>query len=387
MSSSSQKVYVIGLPGERRSSPANPTPDRKRVQNSDGIPAPQTPVSVSSRPWGRLATALFLGPIAAVLWLPTPRGRTRWLAISGVCLAIVVTLVGTGWPFLAGTAESSKGVFKWLVVAPALGFAFASVWVRAFGLVMARRRAYLPAGIPWLRHPGVVGAAGLVVPGLGLLLAGCPRLGARMFGLLAPLAAAAIVLTHAPWLWALRAVAPNPGISGPGLETVFVSATGCVVVIALTWIFQALDGVRRAAPNPSPAVSGLVSASLLAALAVFSVCFRPADLADQLDSLGAKFQCDGWQVVPLLLSETASRLDPATPDYLARAAHLHSALGRYKAAGDRRDLLVERALAWTAAAESASREGRGDATAPRNEVDPLWKEAETTWPRITRLFR
>jgi hypothetical protein len=123
MSPSSKKVYVIDMPGERRTPPADLSTDSERAWSSDRIPELQTPVSAAPHPWGRLATALFLGPIAAVLWLPTPRGRIRWLAISAVCLAIAVTLAGTGWPFLPGTVESSKGVLKWLIIAPTLGFA------------------------------------------------------------------------------------------------------------------------------------------------------------------------------------------------------------------------------------------------------------------------
>jgi hypothetical protein len=387
MSSSSKKVYVIDMPGERRTPPADLNADRDRAWSSDRIAAPQTPVSAPARPWGRLATALFLGPIAAVLWLPTPRGRVRWLAISAVCLAIVVTLAGTGWPFLPGIVESSRGVLKWLIIAPTLGFALASVWARAFGLVMTNRKARLSAGMPWLRNPSVVGAAGLVVPGLGLLLTGHPRRGAFMFGLLAPLAAVALVLAHAPWLWAHRAAASNPGISGPVLEALFLLATGCAVLIALVWVIQALDGIRQAAPTPSPVASGLVSVSLLAAIVMFSVGFRPVTVAEQLDSVGARLQLNGWRVVPLVLSETASRLDPATPEYLARAAKLHAALGQDKAARARRVLLAERARAWTTAAESAKRSRGTEGLALPNEVDPLWADAETTWSRIAVLFR
>jgi hypothetical protein len=302
---------------------------------------------------------------------------------------MIVTLTSTGWPLLAGTLESSKGVLKWLLIVPALGFALATAWARAIGLVMSSRAARFPDGVRWVRRPVVVGAAGLIVPGLGLLLSGRPRLGAWMFGLLAPLAACALVLAHAPRLWTLPSPASMSGISRPDLETVFLAATGCTAVILFAWIVQALDGIRRVTPAPSSTLSGLVSAGLLVALVLFGVGFRPVVVAEQLHSAGTRFQRDGWRVVPLVLSEAAYRLDPATPEYLSRAAALHGDLGRNEAARARWDLLTERARAWTAAARSAGRGGGAEVVVPAlpHEVDRVGTGAETFWSGIATLFR
>ena len=379
MASPSQKVYVIHVPSPDSGPSAGPAASRTRPPSGDRTPAPTVPAAVPPRPWARLLSALLLGPVAAVRWLPTPPRRHRWLAISAVCLAAAVTLVGRGWPLLAGTVSSSGGVLKWLLIVPTLGFALAAVWARGLGLVMSSRSARFPEDLPWLRHPGVIGAAGIVLPGLGLLLTGHTRRGAWTFGLLAPLVAASLVLLHAPWLWAHRAVASKPGISGPALETVFLIAGAWVVVIAFAWIIQALDGLRRASPAPSPRVSGFVSAGLLAAWVGFGLGFRPADVAGRLDSVSANLERGGWRVVPLLLSESATRLDPATPRYLARTADLYVALGRGAAAHARRDLLAERARAWEA---TAARAGRGAAVA-----SPVRGGGPESWEQVAALFR
>jgi hypothetical protein len=356
---------------------------------------PQTAAPFALRPWGRLASTVVLGPVAAAWWASSPRRRARWIAISAVSLVGVVTLFGGGWPLLPATVESPRGILKWLVVAPLLGFALASVWARALGLVMSRRATRPPDGDGRIRHPGVVGAAGLVVPGLGLVLAQRSRPSGWLFGLTAPLAAAGLVLLHATWLWERRATSVTPGLSAPALETVFLAAAGIVATVGLVWLVQALEGVRRAAPSPSPRVSGLVSVGLLVAIAAFGIGFRPADVAARLGSTAGSFQRDGWRVVPLVLTEAAVRLDPATPDYLARAAGLHAALGRGEAAHACRDRLAERARDWSAAARQAGRPPRPSSSVapatPAGQAAPAVQavraEVGSTWSRMDALFR
>jgi hypothetical protein len=142
--------------------------------------------------------------------------------------------------------------------------------------------------------------------------------------------------------------------------------------------------VRRTA-RPSPLASGLVSAGLLAALVALAVGFRPATVADQLDRVAASLQEEGYRAAPLALSEVASRLDPATPVYLARAADLHAALGRGEAAQARRDRLAERARAWTAAAVDAGRPP--DPATPVSEAAPVHADAALAWTGVSTLYR
>jgi hypothetical protein len=364
MSSGSPKVYVIKKPGS--SGPPEPIPSTQDEPGTQSHGNPSNSVSQSrmvkqtnpreSRK--ALTLAYLVGPVTISRWL-SGRSSLLWSALgfgsvlTGFCLLMLRSR------FDAWVETTSFGLLWWFVIVPPLVLLIGFVWARsvtAAGRLNPVAFSRLPKR---LRSPAAVAAAGVLVPGLGLTLTGRSRLAGCAFLLVAPLAAAAVVFSRWHWLWD-RSRTPVPaGVSGHGLEVVFVATIAVASVSAILWLIQALDGARRVSSSRSLVVADTASLALLASLAVFAVAFRPASLALNLHSTAVTLRSDGYQLIPLGLNEAAVRLDPATPAYLAEAVELYGAVGMWDKAREKSRLLEERAKEYTRLAFGGHQEAMG----------------------------
>jgi hypothetical protein len=227
----------------------------------------------------------------------------------------------------------------------------ATSWACAVAAAVDNRTAAAGRFRSRMRRPWAVGVLGALVPGLGLLIAGYPKRAALTLGIVGPMAAAAVILLNWRWLWERNQFAASSGISGTALEITFLAAAGIVVVMLLIWIVQFLDGVRRVSTSRSRGFADAIGFALLVSIILFLTTFQPTPLAQNLYAAAASFQDDGFLVIPLALCETATRLDPASPAYLARAAELNEALGMKIQASAKREIIDRRAREYLEVAD------------------------------------
>jgi hypothetical protein len=294
-----------------------------------------------ANPWKRVLASYLTGPISVAVWMHGP-GRKTWMVTGLACIAIAMLLVTSGASIGASLLDQSYGVLFWLVVVPLAIVALATAWTLAID--RAGRGKTIPASwYPnWIRRPWSIFLCGLMVPGLGLRIAGRPKYAARVFWIVGPLAAALVIILNSRRLWHRSLSGIPAGISGPSLETIFVIATVGGVVMLLAWIVQALDGSRRVSNRRSVAGSNVVSIVLLVTLVLGAVSFRPIEFARDLDVAGTALRAEGFRLIPLKLSEAAARLDPAAPVYVADAAELAKELGMTELAREKREILERR---------------------------------------------
>jgi hypothetical protein len=207
-----------------------------------------------------------------------------------------------------------------------------------FALLEAGRGSALPqAGsrdhLGDLRHPGVIGLLGFLLPGFGLLITGHRRRAAWAMGMVGPLSAAVVIVGHGSWLWRMNHSQGQRGLPGLTLELVLLATALIALVALLSWIVQALEGARCAARLTEKVARGdSFAIALLVSIAVFLVAFKPVRVAETLHSLAVATRLEGLRVIPLCMEEAALRLDPGTPLYAIEAAELHEELGRHEAA-------------------------------------------------------
>lgn len=342
----SQKVWVINPPRtDHKKAPSDPSGTGTAGSHARFKPAQYQAIVSDESPgsrWLRVVRAYLLGPFALTLW---PRGRFRlaWAVAGAASMVAVVSLVAGRADFAAWIDSVPNGLLLWIAVVSAAFVTAATAWSRAVHLAGRDYPTLAVLSPNWLRRPRAVCALGMLVPGLGLLVAGYPRRAALLLWAAGPLALAIFTLSQWRWLWERGQSAVPPGISGPSLEIFLVAATGVVAVGLLTWIVQALDGARRVSSmRRSPAFANAVSLALLVSLALFSMTYRPVSLAQSLGAAAVALHRDGLRVIPLGLAEAAARLDPASPEYLAHAALLNDELGMKDAAQAKRDTLERR---------------------------------------------
>ncbi len=289
-----------------------------------------------------------LGPLALLL---TPRGRRGGI---GAALAAVA---GTSWALL---------IWQWRAVLARVlsGGATAGIWTALVGLALlvgcgTWARAVLcigqdlllqPQRLPrWLRRSRVIGAVGLVVPGLGLLIAGRRRRAAAVLGLTGPFLCAVLILLRAGPLWAERSWPYLQHVPPVSLEIMFLGAGATVMIGVIVWLGQALEGFRltTVVSGRRPARSDRTAAALLMALLAFGLLFDPAAVARRLDEESRSLAGAGCRLIPLTMLLAANRLDPAQPVYLLRASQFYASLGRPRTAARIRE---ELALRWRSCA-------------------------------------
>ncbi|MBP2681340.1 MAG: hypothetical protein H6Q78_1203 [Candidatus Krumholzibacteriota bacterium] len=336
------KVYIIDDPSR--------TATRKRRTATAGKRPARTPSSETASPlrikrhgWLLALRAYALGPINLVLW-PRGKGRIAW-AIVGAGSLVATALLWIWWSaFFDVLARFERGVVFWVVSVVLVILLIATAWARA--VATSERRVCWPRVV---RHSGAVCMLGLVLPGLGLLIAGRRWKAAVAIWCAGLLVAAIVVAKHWRWLVA-------NGVDGQGdlthhtIEGVLCVAAGCVVFGFITWLVFAFDGVRAVSPAArSGSVANGLALALLVTLTSFLATFRPISIARELDSAAERLRQDGLRVIPLALYEFASMLDPGTPTYLAGAAMLYDELGLDDTAAAKRDLLERRAAQFAGA--------------------------------------
>jgi hypothetical protein len=304
--------------------------------------------------------AYLAGPVTIARWLNGRRGLV-WSAVGfGSALTAFVLLLLRS-RFDAWIETTSGGLVWWWLVVPTLALIIGCVWARAVAAA-GRRHTVAYSRLPRrLRMPAIIAAMGLLVPGLGLMLSGRSRLAGWSFALVAPAAAVVVVLARWDWLWD-RGRTPVPsGLSGPGLETALIVTLAATSIVAVLWLVQALDGARRVTTSRSLAVADAASLALLASIAIFATSFRPAAVAENLHATAVALRVDGYRLIPLGLNEAASRLDPATPAYLAEAVELYGAVNMWEKAEEKRSILEAKANEYTRLAFGHRRVAQGAA--------------------------
>jgi hypothetical protein len=374
MAHGTPKVYVIKpSKGENRGVPAGRSTSGSPSQSQASRTTPS-----SSRPgkrWRDILLAYLFGPLTVPLW---SRGRSRivWLVVGygSVAVGALMVLLGeslTGW--LGGI---SNGPVIWLTTVSVVTLLIAVTWVRAI-LAVTSGGPTIGSRFPaWMRRPGPVAALGMLVPGLGLQTGGYTRRGAWAFGIVGPVAAAAIVLAHWRWLWECSRSAMKPGISGHSLEILLMAAAGVASAGVLVWIVQALDGARRVSTSRTRSRANVASVALLLSLAFFAFTFRPVSFAVGLGATAASLRHEGLKLIPLGLCEVAMRLDPASPAHIAQAAEINEELGMSDAARAKRRVIEQRARAYNEFVVGTV--GHGGTAAPSDADRPLDVEDHVT---------
>jgi hypothetical protein len=332
-----EKHPVTIQPNQRYSEPVRPTPP----------PAPVEPIkrrvkaAVPAKPKLHFALLLtltyLLGPLAIVL---TSRGRQeKYMVLAGgFSVAVTVALVLARF---GGVVRADRPASAWLwlaltITAAICGF---SAWARALSHVGREGVPHVNKLPHWLRRGSAISALGLVAPGSGLLLSGCGRRAATTLWLLWPAAAALVVLFNAMGLWRHHLASGWLAATGPALEFTFMIAAGIAAISFLGYIAQALEGMRQVVVEPGlkTRVKGdYYAVAVVAAVVVLAVVANPAQMAHQISVGGDVLREEGFQSIPLQLSLTASRLDPARPEYTLQAMELYAELGRAEKADELR---------------------------------------------------
>jgi len=336
------KVYIID-------DPSRTSTRKRRMARAGKRPArapsgePGAPLRTKRHGWFLALRAYAFGPVNLVLW---PRGKHRiaW-AIVGASSLVATALLWIWWSaFLDVLARLERGVVFWVVSVALVILLAATAWARA--VATSERRVCWPRVVC---SSGAVCTLGLVLPGLGLLIAGRRWKAAVAIWCAGLLVAAIIVARHWRWLVA-NGVGEQGGLTHQTIEGVLCVATGCVVFGFLAWLVFAFDGVRAVSPVArSGSVANGLALALLVTLASFFANFRPTSAARDLNSAAERLRQDGLRVIPLALYEFASVLDPSSPTYLAGAATLYDELGLSHTAAAKRDLLERRATQFAAA--------------------------------------
>lgn len=317
------------------------TTDRRAARTPSSEPG--APLRTKRYGWLLALRAYALGPVNLALW-PHGKHRIAW-AIVGASSLATTALLWIWWSaFLDVLARLERGVVFWVVSVALVILLAATAWARS--VATSEQRVCWPRVV---RGSGAVCLLGLVLPGLGLLIAGRRWKAAVAVWCAGLLAAAVIVAKHWRWLVA-NGVGGQGGLTHQTIEGVLCVAAGCVVFGFLACLVFAFDGVRAVSPIArSSSVANGLALVLLVTLTCFFATFRPISIARDLDSAAERLRQDGLRVIPLALYEFASMLDPGTPTYLAGAAMLYDELGLDDTAEAKRDLLERRAAQFAGA--------------------------------------
>ena len=332
-------------------------------------------IAACRHPERLLVATYLLGPFALLL---TPQGRCdrKW-SFSALLAGAAGLFLLIRWGSVQTRMAVGESSVMWFIAAGVVIGLCLATWSRAVVLTGRMLGAPQTRRLPyWLRQPWATGLAGLVVPGLGHLIAGRARRAAAALCLLGPTLLAALILTHADRLWlGYQALGVNAS-SGLALERVFILAAATVVLGGMTWIALALDSARLQGVVPALCRrqrGDWFAGALVLTLIVSAVALRPAGMAQRLDHYAVALQDEGLQLVPLWLERSAAELDPAQPIYMLRCADLYTALGQTGRAASLRESLDERwvtyatmlrAENWTEAAQAAETAASRQVTPP-----------------------
>lgn len=295
-----------------------------------------------------------LGPFALLV---TRQGRKSKVWMWGALgFGIASVLIVWRWKAILSLLEGrGLAVVPVVLISALIILMSLAAWTRAI-FIMGRRNIMLPQILPkWIKRPGPVGALGLAVPGLGLIISGHPKRGAIAFWAVGTLILPVLVLSNATWLWNLHRGAGT--VAGDTLEILFLMMGALGLLAGLTWIVQALDGARLAEHRfiRSEGPRGDTAAfALLVAIIAFAVMFEPASVAKSLDRFAVSTRHEAYRIVPLYMELAAMRLDPSQPLFAMRAADFYDGLGRHDDARIIREDLYDR---WKTCVSALRRNG------------------------------
>ena len=338
----SNKLWIIDLgeefaveetireqPETTRSIPQTPPPAKRVIRRASPPPAapPKRPARRLHFAY-KLALTYLLGPFALLLW---QRGRSNPLWSTASLLSGIGSIIlAWQWRGLLSLAAGNPLPVPLLLLTGITGLAAFTSWARALHLAFAsgaRSHTSLPA---WMRTRWAVTGLGLLAPGLGLYLAGSYRRAVAALWALWPVFPAGVILAHAGWTWRRLRMTP-PGSPGRELFEHLVLAAAVILVLGLAiWLIQALAGLHlktRLTPGVYGAHGDRYALALLAAVIALVILAPPGNMASVLDRASARLHDQGYRFIPLQLSLSAHRLDPAEVSYSLQVAALHQELG------------------------------------------------------------
>ena len=289
--------------------------------------------------------AYLAGPYAI---LATRHGRESrfWVSLAILSCTAAAIIVARADKIFAGPHGTGTIFLLWLFLACLASAAGFAAWARGI-LLLGRHKGWLLRRLPAsVKHPGIAGIFGIVVPGFGLFIAEHPRRAACVIMMACSTAISTLVLAQAPALWRLsKAAGPLAG-QGYALEQVFLVLGGIVFLGAFAWIVQALDGARLAGHRMDGGAAqphgDWAAVALIMAIMGLLVTFKPSDVAETLDRFAVSMREDGLRVIPLYASYAAMRLDPSQPAHAVQAIEINEDLGRLDAAFALRRELAEK---------------------------------------------
>jgi hypothetical protein len=277
--------------------------------------------------------------------------RIVWalLGPGAICAGVLLCIFGSA--LRASLDYVPYGDLVWVVLQTVVVTSIVGTWAAAISSARQVRPIRTSPRASWVLNAPAATFAGLLVPGLGLMMAGKRKLAAVAFGTLAPLVSAALLLGQ--WRWVIgHSHSPVPAaLSGHAGEIALAVAFVVLVLSLLAWIVQALDGARRASWGRISR-PGAVSFALVVSLAVFAATFRTRTVARNLDWTASALHAEGLQLLPWGLYEVAARLDPRAPRYQVRAAELAAGLGMDGVAAARWARLEAESAEWIAARQA-----------------------------------
>ena len=142
------------------------------------------------------------------------------------------------------------------------------------------------------------------------------------------------------------------------LETIFMLAAGILMVGLIGWIAQALEGARQMMGEPGirhRMRGDWYAAALLFTLVGMALVWDPSAMAGHLDGGSIVLREKGFRLIPLKLSQSAHRLDPAPSQYAIQAMELCEELGRIQEAARWRSELDGNLASYLALVQSENR--------------------------------
>lgn len=343
-----------------------------------------------------LLLAYLLGPFAIFV---TREGRKSkfWLSAaigSGIATAILLTM----WRSISAWLEAGSASNLLLIVLTSfVVLAAVTTWVRAVLLIGRYSNIIVPNLPSWIRQSWMTGTLGLIVPGLGLFIAGRVKRAAIALWVVGTALLSIFILSNASLLWDGNQGSGSAVIASRTLEYMLLALGAISLIGALTWIVQALDGARLAGnrSNQNNRVQGnVIAIALLVAIIIFSVMSEPATIAKTLDRFAVSKHLEGYQVIPLCMARTAIRLDPSQPEYVMRAAMFYEDLGEQQTARIMREELVERWEPCVSVAKQHNSRGRvgahsslrgnvGISSRMKKRIEEEWV---SSWDRIMAFY-
>ncbi|MDD3642301.1 MAG: hypothetical protein PHQ19_02415 [Candidatus Krumholzibacteria bacterium] len=333
-----QKTYVIEPSKRKPRVDVDLPPGDGTSQGTAGNDGTSSALrSADRRPGWPLLLLYCTGPFAI---FATSRGRrSRPWAIAAV-LSVLIGLV-TLWRWeavVSATFAGSREAVAFLLAACVAAVGMTAVWARGVFLIGRQEGARVRRIPEFLKRPAGSGILGAAMPGLGLMISGRSRQAAAVLWMVCLALVSILILSQADWLWRFNRQAGALAAAPRTLEYLFIGLAVCALLGAVSWVVQALEGMRRATKGNGHAAAmrtGAAIAVLCVAVAVAGLSLEGRTFAASLDSAAQAMSGEGFEIAPILMAEAAMRLDSSRPAYTAHAIAIYESAGK----GGRADLL------------------------------------------------